>query len=146
MTHLEDSIVIRKPVDEVYQRVCDVESHPKLMTYFRECKIIKKDGNKITVNRVAEIGGKIRSWVGEITFKPEKKSFDFKQIDGPLKGMTGEWACEPTSEGTKLIILHNINFNIPIFGKLVELYVANKFVSKSARDGLKSIKNIIEKG
>jgi hypothetical protein len=48
-------------------------------------------------------------------------------------------------QGTKLTITHNIIFKKPIIGKLLELYAANTYVSKSAKNTLKSLKENIEK-
>ncbi len=145
MTHLKDSIIINRPVEEVYRIAADVESHPKYIPYFKECKIIQRDGNKILVKRVAEIEGKIKSWLGAIAFEDDKKLFRFEQVDGPLKGMTGEWIFESVPGGTRLTITHNLDFETPIIGKIKELYVANRYVSKSAKYTLNSLKNNIEK-
>ena len=144
MTHLKDSVIINKPVGEVYRICCDVENHPKYIPYFKKCEIIQKKDNNITVQRTAEINGKLRSWVGSITFVRDKSLFYFEQVDGPLKGMTGEWICEKVPEGTKLTITHNIVFKKPIIGKLLELYAANAYVSKSAKNTLTSLKKNIE--
>lgn len=145
MTHLKDSIIINKPVEEVYKICCDVENHPKFIPSFKKCEIIEKTENHILVKRTAEINGKSHSWLGSITFTKENTGYQFEQVDGPLKGMTGEWIFERVPEGTRLTITHNLNFRTPIIGKLMELYAANRFVSKSAKNTLESLKKNIEK-
>jgi ribosome-associated toxin RatA of RatAB toxin-antitoxin module len=144
MTHLKDSVIINKPVEEVYRICCDVENHPKYIPYFKKCEIIEKKDNNILVKRTAEINGKMHSWIGSITFNGDKSLFCFEQVDGPLKGMTGEWICEKTPQGTRLTITHNVVFKKPIIGKLLELYAANTYVSKSAKNTLQSLKKNIE--
>lgn len=145
MTHLRDSIVINKPVEEVYKICRDVENHPKYIPYFKKCEIIEKDDAHVLVKRTAEINGKLHSWLGLIKFVKENTGFQFEQVDGPLKGMTGEWIFESVPEGTKLTITHNLDFKTPIIGKIKELYIANRYVSKSAKYTLNSLKMNIEK-
>jgi ribosome-associated toxin RatA of RatAB toxin-antitoxin module len=145
MVSLKDSIIINKPVWEVYRICADIENHPKFIPYFKKCEIIEKDDNHVLVKRTAEINGKLQSWLGLINFVEKNTRFRFRQVDGPLKGMTGDWIFESVPEGTMLTITHNISFKMPIIGRFMEIYAANRFVSKSARNTLESLKENIEK-
>jgi len=145
MVHLSDSVIINRPVEEVCRIASDVANHPKYIPYFKKCRVLARDGTHIFVERTAEINGKVFSWLGSIVFEEKNSLFWFQQVDGPLKGMTGEWIFEQVPEGTKLTITHNVVFKVPVIGKLLELYAAGNYVSKSAKNTLRSLKENIEK-
>ena len=56
MVHLSDSVIINRPVEEVYRIASDVANHPKYIPYFKKCRVLARDGTHIFVERTAEIG------------------------------------------------------------------------------------------
>jgi uncharacterized membrane protein len=145
MIHLEDSVIIDAGVSTVYKIAEDVEKHPIVIPYFKSVKVLDKKDNMKLVKRIAKINGQKRSWIGKLIYH-ENKMIEYEQIDGPLKGMTGEWIFKDMNkhDQTKLTITHNINMKGFLVGRIMEM-LAKKIVGKSAKNTLACIKQYAEK-
>ena len=146
MIHLEDSVIIDANVQDVYKVAEDVEKHPIVIPYFKSVKVLDKNENMKLVKRTAEINGKQRSWIGRLIYH-ENRMIEYEQVDGPLKGMTGEWIFGDLTDHhqTKLTITHNINSPGFLMGKILGPFL-KRIVGKSARNTLTCIKQYMEQG
>jgi ribosome-associated toxin RatA of RatAB toxin-antitoxin module len=139
--HIENSIVIKGKLEDVYALAEDVERYPEFIKGYEGSKVLGREGNKATIERVVEIMGNQITWKSVATFH-KNEGIEFKQIEGPLKGMIAKWTFQRATEGTKIIITHDFELKAPIPGWPTEKVIAA--VSGTADTALEAIKKKVE--
>jgi aromatase len=107
MARVDNSVVIEKPIDEVWERMNDVESWPSLFSEYAQAEILEREGNtikfRLTTHPDPEYDGQVWTWVSERTVDPESKSVKARRIEtGPFEYMNIEWYFEPKDNGTEM--------------------------------------------
>jgi len=107
MAHVDNSVVIGKPIDEVWERMNDVESWPSLFSEYAQAEILEREGNtikfRLTTHPDPEYDGQVWTWVSERTVDPESKSVKAHRIEtGPFEYMNIEWYFQPKDGGTEM--------------------------------------------
>jgi aromatase len=107
MARVDNSVVIEKPIDEVWERMNDVEKWPDLFSEYAAAEILERDGNtikfRLTTHPDPEYDGQVWTWVSERTVDPETKSVKAHRIEtGPFEYMNIEWYFQPKDAGTEM--------------------------------------------
>jgi len=107
MARVDNSVVIGKPIDEVWERMNDVESWPSLFSEYAQAEILEREGNtikfRLTTHPDPEYDGQVWTWVSERTVDPESKSVKAHRIEtGPFEYMNIEWYFQPKDGGTEM--------------------------------------------
>jgi len=139
--HIENSIVIKGKLEDVYALAGDVERYPEFIKGYEGSKVLSREGNKATIERVVEIMGRQITWKSVATFH-KNEWIEFEQIEGPLKGMIAKWLFERVPEGTKIIITHDFELKAPIPGWPTEKII--EAVSGTADTALEALKKKVE--
>ena len=105
--HTDNSVVIDKPIDEVWQRMNDLENWTNLFTEYASVEILERDGNtvkfRLTTHPDPEYDGQVWSWTSERTIDPDSYTTKSHRIEtGPFEYMNIEWYFEPADDGTKM--------------------------------------------
>ena len=103
----DNSVVIDKPIDEVWTRMNDLENWTNLFTEYSSVEILERDGNtvkfRLTTHPDPEYDGQVWSWTSERTMDPESYTTKSHRIEtGPFEYMNIEWYFEPENGGTKM--------------------------------------------
>ena len=73
--HTDNSVVIDKPLDEVWERMNDLENWTKLFTEYASVEILEREGNtvkfRLTTHPDPEYDGQVWSWTSERTMDPD---------------------------------------------------------------------------
>ena len=102
MIKLEHSIVINRPVEEVYDFVTDVEKASQWRSGVVESKKISDEpAVGATASEVMQFLGRRMETTYEITEYEPNRKFGFKVISGPVP-MEGVYTFESVGSGTKL--------------------------------------------
>lgn len=139
--HIENSIVIKGKLEDVYAIAEDVERYPEFIEGYEGSKVLSREGNKAIIERVAEIRGRQVTWKSVATFH-KNQCMEFEQIEGPLEGMIAKWTFEQVPEGIKIIITHDFELQTPILGWPVEKIIG--IVSGTADNVLEALKKKVE--
>ena len=107
MARVDNSVVIQKPIDEVWQRMNDVEKWPDLFSEYAQAEILEREGNTITFRLTThpdpEYDGQVWTWVSERTVDPDTKSVKAHRVEtGPFEYMNIEWYFQPKDGGTEM--------------------------------------------
>ena len=107
MARVDNSVVIQKPIDEVWDRMNDVEKWPDLFSEYAAAEILEREGNtikfRLTTHPDPEYDGQVWTWVSERTVDPESKSVKAHRIEtGPFEYMNIEWYFQPKDGGTEM--------------------------------------------
>lgn len=101
----DNSILIRAPLEMVWDLTNNVETWPQLFTEYAEAEILERKGNTV-VFRLAmhpDENGKIWSWVSERTTDPATHVVKARRVEtGPFEFMNIEWFYEPAEGGTQM--------------------------------------------
>ncbi len=104
--YTQNTIVILKDFDTVFDLTNDIELWPQLFTEYKEAKVLEKDGNKVTFQLTTFSEGErpSRTWVStRIIDKPGKKAEAQRVKQAfPFKVMKIYWTYEelPQKVGT----------------------------------------------
>ena len=103
----DNAVVIDKPIDEVWQRMNDLENWTNLFTEYSSVEILERDGNtvkfRLTTHPDPEYDGQVWSWTSERTMDPDSYTTKSHRIEtGPFEYMNIEWYFEPADGGTKM--------------------------------------------
>ena len=107
MARVDNSVVIERPLDEVWERMNDVESWPDLFSEYAQAEILEREANtikfRLTTHPDPEYDGQVWTWVSERTVDPETHTVKARRIEtGPFEYMNIEWYFEPRDEGTEM--------------------------------------------
>jgi ribosome-associated toxin RatA of RatAB toxin-antitoxin module len=107
MARVDNSVVIERPLEEVWERMNDVESWPDLFSEYAKAEILERDENTITFRLTThpdpEYDGQVWTWVSERTVDPQAHTVKARRIEtGPFEFMNIEWYFEPADAGTEM--------------------------------------------
>jgi len=143
MINVEESIVINRPVAEVFAFIADFENHPQWETNFQKVKLIRATpsgvGRKYQCD--LKLPGQTATSMFEITEYEVNKKIAFEaEPAGPAKP-NGSFLFESVPSGTKITLVPRPEFR-GIF-KLLEPMMAG-YVRKQNQDHLKKLKHLLE--
>ncbi len=142
----DNAVVIDKPIDEVWQRMNDLENWTNLFTEYASVEILEEDGNtvkfRLTTHPDPEYDGQVWSWTSERTMDPESYTTKSHRIEtGPFEYMNIEWYFEPENGGTKMRWVQDFSMkeSAPANDEQAEEYLNN-----NTAEQMKAIKERLE--
>lgn len=143
MINVEESIVINRPIEEVFAFVANFENHPKWESNFQKVKLLASipTGVGTTYQCELKLPGQTAMSKFEITEYEVNKKIAFEaEAAGPAKP-NGSFLFEAVPGGTKTTLLPRPEFR-GIF-KLLEPMMAG-YVRKQNQEHLIKLKQILE--
>jgi len=125
-----DEITVRAPVSTIFRLAADVERWPDLLPHYRFVRMRdrRSDGGgvvEMSANRPFGAAHWPTWWESLMQLRPPSSasaadaSVRFRHVRGITRGMDVEWSFEPTSEGTRVRIVHVWNGpSWPVIGEL----------------------------
>ena len=142
----DNSVVIDKPIDEVWRKMNDLENWTNLFTEYSSVEILERDGNtvkfRLTTHPDPEYDGQVWSWTSERTMDPESYTTKSHRIEtGPFEYMNIEWYFEPENGGTKMRWVQDFSMkeSAPANDEQAEEYLNN-----NTAEQMKAIKERLE--
>jgi aromatase len=142
----DNSVVIDKPIDEVWTRMNDLENWTNLFTEYSSVEILERDGNtvkfRLTTHPDPEYDGQVWSWTSERTMDPDSYTTKSHRIEtGPFEYMNIEWYFEPENGGTKMRWVQDFSMkeSAPANDEQAEEYLNN-----NTAEQMKAIKERLE--
>ena len=142
----DNSVVIDKPIEEVWTKMNDLENWTNLFTEYSSVEILERDGNTVTFRLTThpdpEYDGQVWSWTSERTMDPESYTTKSHRIEtGPFEYMNIEWYFEPENGGTKMRWVQDFSMreSAPANDEQAEEYLNN-----NTAEQMKAIKERLE--
>ena len=141
MIHIEESIVIHRPIEEVFAFMSETKNLPLWQTDVLEARHTPEGpvqvGTKLTLVR-AMMGRKMEGTADIVQYEPPTR-YAYQTISGP--SVTGVNSCEATAEGTKF----TTTFDMQTGGlfSLADPLVA-RTIKRSVESGLANLKDLLE--
>lgn len=141
MTRLSHSVIIDRPLSDVFQLATQVERYPEFLPGYLESRVVDREPQRFLLQRRGMVRGKIyewRSWV-KIAYP---NHLEFEHAEGPLKGMRVEWTFNPQGPGKTLLkILHFIDIPKPrLWGTLKERFFFAPRIAEAAQSVVDAFK------
>jgi aromatase len=107
MPKTDNAVVIDRPLDEVWERMNDVEKWPELFSEYASVEILERKGDttqfRLTMHPDPEYDGQVWTWISERTVDPQSRSVKAHRIEtGPFEFMNIEWYFEEADGGTAM--------------------------------------------
>jgi ribosome-associated toxin RatA of RatAB toxin-antitoxin module len=145
MNDTENQIVIHADPDRVFALAAAVERWPEFLPHYRWVRVLNEDAGCRTVEMAARRSWLPLRWVSRQWRDPEARRIRFRHIGGLSRGMTVEWRIDPVPEGTRVVIWHGLELEVPLVGTaLGRRIVGEGFVRPIAGRTLACIKARVE--
>jgi uncharacterized protein YndB with AHSA1/START domain len=143
LDHIEKTIEIKAPPEEVWALLSDLERIPEWAKGYTEREVItskQRTGVGTTTHEVGVAFGKPYEKDFIITEWVEKEKISFSSTSGwPWKG---SWIMKPTKEGT--LFTYVVDFELPYGVEKLKASFREKY-EKLVEEWTRNIKNIVEK-
>ena len=144
----DNSVVIDKPIDEVWTKMNDLENWTNLFTEYSSVEILERDGNtvkfRLTTHPDPEYDGQVWSWTSERTMDPESYTTKSHRIEtGPFEYMNIEWYFEPEDGGTKMRWVQDFSMKPEAPANDEQ---AQEYLNKNTAEQMQAIKERLEAG
>lgn len=144
MPYVETKTLIKGQINDIYNIVKNMEAYPCFMHDLESVEIIER-GNDYTISHwVSNVDGRRIVWTERDTFFDDENRIVYKQTEGDLKKMEGEWRLKNSEDGVEVILAVDFEFGIPMIAGLL-----NPILKKKVRDNsenmLAAVKAQIEK-
>lgn len=145
MSVTSTALEVAAPADVVYGFASATERWPLILPHYRYVRERARAGTTRVVEMAAWRHVFPLRWVAEQTNDPSRPHIAFHHIAGPTRGMDVEWLFEPCPAGTRVSIVHRLDFTFPIAADWLGKYVVGAyFIAGVARRTLARMKVLAE--
>ncbi len=142
--HTGNSIHIRAPREKIFALVSDLNRWPELLPHYRYIRTLEPTDKGNVVKMAATRSGIPISWVSEYWADERALELHFLHLRKWTKGMKVVWTLTPTRDGTRVEIIHDLDFRIPFLGWLAEPIISGFFIENVANKTLAAFKAHLE--
>lgn len=121
MPDVKIDLLVKAPIERVWETVLDIESYGKSMDTVRFVRLIEGESER---TRRAEwsvlLKGSILEWEEEEVLDPDAHTVTFKQLRGDLEFFDGHWALEELGpDETKVVFEVSFEIGIPMLAEML---------------------------
>ncbi|HXF34026.1 MAG TPA: SRPBCC family protein [Candidatus Acidoferrales bacterium] len=145
MTTKTNEIFIDAPAQAIYRLAATTERWPEYLPHYRRVRVVSGDDRRRVVEMAAWRDVIPIRWVAEQINDPDIPHIAFRHIAGWTKGMEVEWIFTPQGNGTRVQIVHRLQFRFPFASEwLGEYVVGDFFIHYVASKTLARMKRLVE--
>ena len=143
MPHVEVEKFIKAPKEKVFSICSDMVSFAKFMPDVEAVHLLEKGEQYSITEWITRLQGRTIRWREREDYDAVNNRIYYKQLEGDLKSMSGEWIFEETDSGTKLTMTMDFEFGLPMLEPVLNP-VAVIALRKNLNNMLESIKRKAE--
>jgi aromatase len=144
--HTENRIVIRAPLERIFNTVADLSNWPRVLPHYRWVRLLEQTPTRNVVIMAARRKWIPVRWTAEQTVDRERHEIHFRHLKAFTKGMHVVWTFTPTSDAVEVCIRHELQPTIPLIGRFIaETIIAGFFISYIANQTLTHFKHYFER-
>ena len=143
--HTGNSVLIKAPREEIFPVVSDLSRWPELLPHYRYIRKTGPGEKGDIVTMAATRSGIPISWTSEYWTDENRLELHFLHLKKWTKGMKVVWTLTPTRDGTRVEIVHDMRFRVPILAWLAEPIIGRFFIENVANKTLSTFKQYFEK-
>ena len=134
----ENSIVIRAPLEKVFQTTANLLLWPSVLPHYRWIRVLNVSEDGLIVTMAARRGWLPIQWTSRFKVDGTARELHFQHLKAFTRGMNVKWTYTPGPEGVLVRISHEINrtsalgrwFANRVLGKLFIAPVATLTLTK----------------
>jgi ribosome-associated toxin RatA of RatAB toxin-antitoxin module len=142
--HTATTILIKAPREEIFAVVSDLARWPERLPHYRYVLFLDKTPRGDIVKMAARRSGIPIAWTSEYWTDARALELHFLHLAAWTKGMKVVWTLTPTRDGTRVEIVHNLRFRVPLLAWLAEPIIGGFFIEHVAAKTLATFKQHLE--
>lgn len=142
--HTATSIQIKASRESTFALVSDLARWPEWLPHYRSIRFRGAGQRGQIVEMAAVRSGIPISWTSEYWPDPRALELHFLHLTKWTKDMKVVWTLTPTRDGTRVEIVHDLRFRVPLFAWLAEPIIGRFFIDHVARQTLATFKARLE--
>lgn len=122
MPTVTSAISINAPLERVYALARDIERFPEFMEDVEEVEILEQTPERQVsrwVGAVKELHRSVK-WTEEDFWDDAEHVCAFRQLEGDFTTYSGRWEFTPEGEGTRLTMVIDYTYEVPMIGALIQ--------------------------
>jgi hypothetical protein len=140
-----DAVLIRAPLDDVYDLARAVERWPSLLPHYRFVRIHGERGHRRLVELAACRDWIPFRWLVLQECHPDVPEITFRHVGGITAGLIAEWSFQPRLDGVEVHVRRNFDPERPPLGRPIVEWIAGPFLVEHVVDRtLARIKTLAE--
>lgn len=140
----ENSILIKAPLDKIFQATSNLLLWPKVLPHYRWIRILQAGDDGLVVKMAARRGWLPIQWTSRFQVDPKTPGLRFEHLQAFTRGMKVQWTYTPTPEGVLVKISHELE-RASAFGRWFAHYVLGEmFIKPVATRTLTHFKQYLE--
>ncbi|HTS17853.1 MAG TPA: SRPBCC family protein [Verrucomicrobiae bacterium] len=105
----ENSIVIKAPLDRIFQETSNLLLWPKVLPHYRWIHVLKAGDDGLVVKMGARRGWLPIHWTSRYQVDPKTPELHFEHLRAFTRGMQVRWTYTPTPDGVLVRIIHELD-------------------------------------
>jgi ribosome-associated toxin RatA of RatAB toxin-antitoxin module len=147
VTETANEIVIAAEPSTIFALASATERWPQLLPHYRFVRVLEGDDRRRIVEMAARRGAFPVRWTAEQTNDPDRAHIAFRHLRGWTRGMEVEWLFERSAAGTRVRIVHRLEFQFPVARDWLGRHVVSDFFIRDiAGKTLACMKRLAENG
>jgi aromatase len=144
--HAARSIDIAASPATIYELAQDVARWPDLLPHYRYVKVLRDGVNERVILMAARRGWIPVKWTARERLYPATPRVEFTHLSGWTAGMEVAWTFEPMASGTRVTIVHDLDFRQLPFARdwIARRIIGDFFVQSIAGRTLARMKELAE--
>jgi ribosome-associated toxin RatA of RatAB toxin-antitoxin module len=135
---------MKAPREEIFALVRDLSRWPALLPHYRRVDFLRKEGERDIVRMAATRSGIPISWISAFEADETALELRFEHLRMWTRGMQVVWTFQPTRDGTRGEIVHDLTFRVRPLAWMAEPMIGGFFIENVATKTLRTFKQIIE--
>jgi ribosome-associated toxin RatA of RatAB toxin-antitoxin module len=140
----ENSILIKAPLDIIFETTSNLLLWPKVLPHYRWIRILKAGDDWLIVKMAARRGWFPIQWTSRFQVDLKRHELHFEHLKAFTRGMEVRWTYTNTPEGVLVTISHDLN-RASALGRWFAQYVLGEmFIQPVATRTLSRFKQYLE--
>ena len=144
--HTENEIVIRAPLETVFQTTSNLLLWPRVLPHYRWVRVLERGTDGFIVKMAARNGWLPIQWTSRFTADAAAYELRFQHLKAFTRGMNVKWTYTPTADGVRVQISHEMQ-RPSAFGRwFARRILGDLFIRPVATKTLAEFKRHLETG
>ena len=105
----ENSIVIRAPLEKIFETTANLLSWPALLPHYRWIHVLQVGQDGMIVKMAARRGWLPIQWTSRYRIESSARELHFEHLKAFTRGMRVVWTYQPTTDGVLVTISHELD-------------------------------------
>lgn len=144
MTHLENFVLIKGNVSEIFAAARNIEGFPRFVSCFIYAKTIGSRNGNEAHKAATRLFGIKSSWESALIYERKDECLSYEQLKGFCAKMKGDWFFSQRNGKVAVRLTHDYEVSWPLIGWFLEKTAVKFYMWVVSEEILKGLKKFIE--